>query len=109
MALFFFCCVYYSQKKSAGGVAVELGMENMYGVFIVLLFGSSLASSFGFIEWFVIILQRSRKYKVNKIATLPHCKCFQFLLLCTFERIKILKKNLHIFNKQKKLICLIKN
>lgn len=56
--------VYNSQKKNDDGKAAELGMANMYGVFIVLLFGSSLASSFGFLEWFVIILKRSMKYKV---------------------------------------------
>lgn len=40
-------------------------MQNMFGVFFVLLVGSSFASLYGILEWFFIIFQRARRQNVR--------------------------------------------
>lgn len=40
-------------------------MDNMYGVFIVLMIGSAAASLFGFVEWLLIMYFKAKKYKVR--------------------------------------------
>lgn len=69
-------------KKPTSADAKELEMDNLGGVFFVLMVGSLFATFVGFIEWIAIIYKRARQFKVSlNFYKLLHyiifnqCKC----------------------------------
>lgn len=58
----------HMQKKDPQE-AEELRMQNMYGVFLVLLVGSLFSCVYGLLEWFLNIYMNSKQEKVGNNNT----------------------------------------
>lgn len=56
------------QTKSGAGDADALKMENLNGVFYVLLVGSAFASLYGIVEWMIIIFLRAKRQNVRNFS-----------------------------------------
>lgn len=54
------------KAKGDGDGAEELGMANMNGVFLVLVFGTIFATVFGVIDCILVMCRKSKMLKVSR-------------------------------------------